>query len=292
MNATLSNWTPAYIDVGGIKTRYVNIPGKGGTPLVMIHGLSASLDHWQQVGRALAKDRHVIALDLVGGGLTDKPADHDYGPQSLGQFVLDFLDALGIGQVDLTGFSLGGRVALEVAHAAPDRVRALVLVSPASMDVDTIFDFRLASLRGVGEVLTRPTAFGLRMLNKKAVYDAKLITDSLIQDSLVMARQPGAHAAFLRTLRKIVQFSGFVPETVSDIQAKMPQIHHPTLVVWGKNDKFVSVRHATVLESKMPNVKQVIIYDHCGHLPMKEHPDRLAADTALFLGSLSDHTPA
>jgi len=111
------------------------------------------------------------------------PEDFDYSLESLTDFVLQFMTKLNIKTTHLAGFSFGGHLGLKCAHAAPKQITSLALQSPASMDLDTIFNFRLATVRGPGELLTGPSKFGLRGLLKAAFYDGSNVTDKLCRRS-------------------------------------------------------------------------------------------------------------
>jgi pimeloyl-ACP methyl ester carboxylesterase len=94
--------------------------------LILLHGLGGSSEDWIEAGKLLAKDFAVRALDLPGSALARKPGT-GYEPDALARWVLG---EIGNEPALLAGHSLGGRVAGEVAALAPDRVRALALVSP------------------------------------------------------------------------------------------------------------------------------------------------------------------
>lgn len=94
--------------------------------LVLLHGLGGSSEDWAEAAKVLEKDFAVRALDLPGSPRGPKPAT-GYEPEPLARWVLG---EIGKEPVFLAGHSLGGRVAGEAAALAPDRVRALALVSP------------------------------------------------------------------------------------------------------------------------------------------------------------------
>ena len=97
-----------------------------GFPLLLIHGLGSSGDDWAFQRDEFARHYHLILPDLRGSGRSGKSP----GPYSIAQFAADLwalVDALGLGQIDALGFSLGGAVALEMALMRPDRVRRLLL---------------------------------------------------------------------------------------------------------------------------------------------------------------------
>jgi pimeloyl-ACP methyl ester carboxylesterase len=263
-----------FIQVGSIRTRYWEA-GTSGSTVILLHGIGCSILEWQSNIEVLAQQHRVIALDLLGFGLTDKPSNETYSLRRLTQFILDFMQAKGIDQVHLAGNSLGGRLALECAMIAPQSVLSLLLADPAGMARrETLFDFRLATLPVLGELLTLPHRFGTRMLWRKAfAAPDTFVTDDLVASKVAMASQPGAQSAFLKTLRGFLDFWGFQPGHVEQLHAALPGIEAATLVLWGREDRFVPCAHANVLREAMPNV-EIQIWDHCGHAPQVECAQR------------------
>ena len=116
---------PTYgaFDAMGVKIRYVT--QGAGEPVVLVHGLYASAAlNWQLPGifATLAKDHHVIAIDLPGHGGSDKPAGDDaYGVQ-LAEDVVLLMDHLKVPKAHVVGYSLGGMITLKLMTLHPDRV--------------------------------------------------------------------------------------------------------------------------------------------------------------------------
>lgn len=270
------------IKLGSVNARYWTA-GNSGSAVLLIHGIACSVQEWERNIAALARQHRVFALDLLGFGLTDMPGNEDYSLERLAQFILDFMTAKDLDEAHLCGNSLGGRLALLCAAMAPQRISSTVLVDPAGIEQrGTLLEFRLATLPGLGELLTHPTAFGTRMLWRKAFYDpAPFVTDELVERKLALARRAGAQAAFLKTLRGFVELRGFRPGPVAALHAALPQINAPCLVIWGENDRFVPARHAQVLQQTMPDV-DVQVFARCGHVPQIELADRFNATVLQF----------
>jgi 4,5:9,10-diseco-3-hydroxy-5,9,17-trioxoandrosta-1(10),2-diene-4-oate hydrolase len=279
-----------FIDIGAIKTRYWQA-GSNGSAVVLLHGIGCSVLEWQCNVEALAAQHRVFAVDLLGSGLTDKPADETYTIRRLARFVLDFMSAHEIKRAHLAGNSLGGRLALDCAITDPERVASLLLVDPAGVDgPDTLFEFRLATVPVLGELFTRPSLIGTRMLWNKAFADpAEFVTEDLVRTKVAMASQPGAQSAFLKTLRSFVGFRGFRKEAVAELHAALPNVMTPTFVVWGRDDQFVPLAHAEALRRLMPNVA-IQAWGRCGHAPQIECAQRFNAAALGFWGQLDSGT--
>jgi pimeloyl-ACP methyl ester carboxylesterase len=257
-----------FATVGPARTRFWQA-GNSGSAVVLLHGIGCSVLEWRSNIAELAQKHRVYALDLLGHGLTDKPQDESYSLGSLAQFILDFMTTQGLDRAHLAGNSLGGRLALECALRAPARVASMALADPAGVGRECHINFRLAAAPVIGNILTRPSRFGLKMLWDLAFVDTSLVTKEVVEDKFRFASSPGAQAAFLKTLRGFLEFSGFPADQVAALHAALPGITAPALVVWGRQDQLLPVKQADVLKRLLPHV-EVQIFENCGHVPQVE----------------------
>ena len=272
-----------FIQVQGHTVRYW-AQGEAGPTVLLLHGISCSVVEWEHNIAALATQHRVIALDLLGCGLSDKPLDADYDMQSQAKFVFAFMDAMGLSHASMVGNSMGGRIALECAAMHPERVRSLVLSAPAGIGRDTLFNFRLASIPYLGEVLTKPSMFGLGMIWKLAFHDKSYVTHDLVAEKVALAKLPNAQAVFLKTLRGVLSFGGFLEGPRKAFHARIQKVRCPSLVIWGKQDQFLPVTHVAVLKPLLANAQYELI-DDCGHVPMTEITKRFNQMALNFLSS-------
>jgi pimeloyl-ACP methyl ester carboxylesterase len=113
------------VDVGGVRLAYQVSGPPEAPPLVLLHALGEDATDWEAVVPVLGRSRRAYALDLRGHGRSDWPGD--YSLELMQADVLRFLDALGLGPVDLIGHSMGGIVAYLLAENYPQRVSRLIL---------------------------------------------------------------------------------------------------------------------------------------------------------------------
>ncbi|RYH01111.1 alpha/beta fold hydrolase [Salipiger sp. IMCC34102] len=270
-----------YVTANGIRTRYRSA-GEGGVPLILLHGLSGTLEDWSETVAALSRARRVIALDLLGSGKTDKPPECSYAPDLMRDHVIGVIDALSLDVVDLDGWSLGGRIALDVAHAAPDRVRRLVLTAPAGLGPDTFLDLDAPFSVVLGQALLRPSASGLRIMGN-ALRNGN--GDRLLRFAarrLYLLKDGGARQGFLGQLESLVGRHGFLPGPRRALLAKLPRIETPTLAIWGRQDNFSPFAHSGNLRKLMPNCRLHVV-ERCGHAPQIEWPEIYTAAIEDFL---------
>ncbi len=261
-----------FIQVSTHRIRYWE-QGSGSSTVLLIHGISCSVLEWEHNIAALSAHHRVIALDLLGSGLSDQPTDAAYDMQAQAAFVFAFMDAMGLDTVHMVGNSMGGRIAMECAAMHADRVQSLVLSAPAGVGKTTLFNFRLASLPGLGELLTQPSHFGLGMIWKLAFHDKRFVTRDLVAEKVALASRPNAQAVFLKTLRVMLGFGGFPDAPRAEFLKRVDTVRCPALVIWGRQDRFLPVTHVDILKQHLPHAVYEII-DNCGHVPMTEISER------------------
>ena len=209
MNTNASIWQHLYatphrlgwIDAGGVRTRYLEAGPADAPPVLMLHGTAGSLENFCANYAAYAAHFRVIGIDMLGCGLTDKPA-FDYLIQDYAAHACGVLDRMGIEQAAIVGVSLGSWVGAALALAHPHRVRRLVMVAPAGIVVDAEEERRFAE--GVRKrrsaAASAPTWESVSAAMRGLVLDPSALADDLVAIRLEIYRQPAMAAAMPRLL--------------------------------------------------------------------------------------------
>jgi 4,5:9,10-diseco-3-hydroxy-5,9,17-trioxoandrosta-1(10),2-diene-4-oate hydrolase len=269
-----------YVKVGEVNTRYW-VQGSQGLTVILIHGIGAAVDSWAFNINALAQKHRVYAIDLVGFGRSDKPSV-EYSLPFFAQFVKDFMETQNIDRPSLVGWSLGGGVSLQFAIQFPERLDKLILLDSMGFGRETHLMFRLSSIPWIGKMLSRPSKKGTARLLKECVFDHTLITDEIVDLYYQFAALPGGHEAWLATLCSNASFSGIKKEVIQAFRHNLGAISKPTLIIWGKQDRVLPVKHASIAESWITNAR-VHLIDDCGHCPQMEHPEEFNTQVLEFL---------
>lgn len=262
-----------YVRTGAVQT-YVHDVGQG-APVLLIHGSGPGVSawvNWRPVMPALARQRRVIAPDMLGFGLSDRPAGQVYNMDVWVQQAIDLLDALGLPQVDLVGNSFGGGLSLALAIRAPERVRRLVLMGAVGVPfaitpaLDAVWGYApsLAAMRGLLDVFA---------------YDRGRVTDELAQLRYEATIVPGvqeSYAAMFPAPRQ--RWVDAMASAEADIRA----LPHETLVLHGREDQVIPVSNSLTLADWIPN-SQLHVFGHCGHWTQIEHSARFAQLVNNFL---------
>jgi 4,5:9,10-diseco-3-hydroxy-5,9,17-trioxoandrosta-1(10),2-diene-4-oate hydrolase len=261
-----------YIQVGNIKTRYWQ-EGEKGPSVVLIHGLGGFMENWAFNINALSKNHRVLALDLVGCGLTGKPPD-PYSIPYLANFVQDFLKLKNIEKANIIGHSLGAGIAIDLYLCNPSIVNKLILISGLGFGRKTAFELRLFSIPIIGEKLMEPNRKGLKQYLEMLFFKHELITDEMIDFYYEKTTLPGASRAYLSTLRSSTNFFGMKQNIIQMTKKNASKIKAPTLILWGNEDKVFPVQQAKKAEKMLPFV-ELHIFEECGHMVQIECAEEL-----------------
>lgn len=283
---------------GAVQYRFATIHGYRraflsagqGPPLLLIHGIGDSSRTWLPVIEAFAADHTVIAPDLLGHGLSDKPRA-DYSVAAYANGMRDLLAVLDIDRVTVIGHSLGGGVAAQFAYTYPERCERLVLVGTGGIGRSVHLLLRLATAPHVD--LLMPT-FGSPLVRRGARLAAEVLrhlgtdlgrdTEEILKvfDALP---DGAARRAILRTLRSGVDWRG---QVITMLDRAYLAEGLPTLLLWGAHDAIIPVAHAHMAAAAMPG-STLVIFEEAGHFPHHAEPARFVETVRTFL---AETTPA
>jgi pimeloyl-ACP methyl ester carboxylesterase len=239
--------------------------GKGTNPVVFLHGLFGTPDHWRQVMLHLADDYCLCAPQLP----VDRFAtEHSQGIQSLDGLV-EYVDSLmlelKLPPAVICGNSLGGLLAIEICLRYPDRVAGLVLAGSAGL-----YERGLTS-----SVKPKPSREFVRSVASDIFADSGMITQQM-EDEWYDAVLDRDYVRFLLRVSRATRNRRLTDE--------LARLDLPTLIVWGREDKVTPPDVAEMFQRQIKNAHLRFI-DHCGHAPNLEHPDVFAGLLRGFLPS-------
>jgi len=247
-----------------------------GPPVVLIHGIAASLYDWVNMMPELAGHGfQACALDLLGHGESYKPADpREYHVACLFEHFTSWVDRLSLNNLLLVGHSLGGYLSLQFALRFPERVRGLVLIDP-------FYDIKQLSP-------------WLRLARRRPYLGAKAMRAApewLI--NLILGWDPSSSADFSPLARQQIANDYkrasphfvYITRDIPALTASLHQVQVSTLVIWGEHDHTLKPETFHRLVERLPRARSHPIPD-CGHQPHIGKPalvNRLVLD---FLAGL------
>ena len=260
-----------FVDVLDLRTHYLTA-GKGGDPLVLIHGgspgASAGLSWKNNIEPLAEAGVEVYAFDQPGYGHTDIPADHSAAFRLA--HARAFIDAMGLREYALMGNSAGSDIAARIA-LEDGRVRRLVLVAsgtlaPAGSAAAQALSKEHAERLGA----YTPSLENARELSLGTLYHHELVTDAFVEERYEMSSGPRYDAMLER--RKQPR-----PDKIHD---KLGGLKMETLIIWGRHDGGASVEKALLLFEAVPRA-QLHVFSDSAHWVMWDEAvrfNRLVAD--------------
>lgn len=268
-----------FIDANGIRTHYVE-QGEGDA-LILVHGGGAGADgrsNYETNIPLFARHLRVIAYDMVGFGLTDKPdpATFAYTQQTRTDHLVAFIRALGLKKVSLIGNSMGGTTAMGAALTAPELVDKLVLMGAA---VNMTHDMMVQNRPNLASVLSYDdTKDGMRRIVDALTYNYTA-TEEMISYRYEASIDPEAKAAYKATMGWA--FQNGLCFTDDDFAS----LRMPVLVVGGKNDIMVPIERTCAVMFAIPQAWGTV-FPECGHWVMIEYAKAFCDLTLRFLGKI------
>ncbi len=251
-----------------------------GPPLLFVHGLSGSWQNWLENIPVLAGSHRVIAVDLPGFGHSPMPRER-ITIAGYARTLDGLLEQLSIDSAMVVGNSMGGFIGAELAIAFPERVRRLVLVSAAG--ISTASRGAYVPLARRLERVTGVTAAWLASRSDLVARRARLRQATLSVVVAHPARLPGPLAAEqLRGAGKPGFLQAFAAIATYPLRERLVKIACPTLIVWGRKDRLITVRDAEVFGELIED-SRVVIFPDTGHLAMLERPAAFNALLEEFL---------
>jgi pimeloyl-ACP methyl ester carboxylesterase len=274
---THNNAETLSVGAAGVEFAYRRFGSPTGLPLVMLQHFRGNLDNWDPaLTDALALEREVILVDYPGVG----SSSGEFGPtiSDTARRTIAFADALGLGEIDLLGFSIGGFVAQEIALLRPTLVRRLILAATGPKGAPGMHGWRddiAAAARGE----SKPENLLYIMFAHTEASQAK----GMEFLGRFMQRQEGRDAPTSDAARD-AQYDAIVEWGIPDHAAlqRLSGIGSPTLVIQGDGDLMIPTKLSHLMAGLIPGA-QIRIYPDSAHGFLFQHPVEVAAEVNTFL---------
>lgn len=253
------------IRVNGYRLHYYVAGPPEGSPVVLIHGLGGRAENWRALAPYFVRAGYRVFMpDLLGYGRSPMPNDFSYSVRDEAALVIAFMRALGLGSVDLAGWSMGGWVAQLVAAQAPQLVHHLMLFDSAGLNVRPQWD---------PEIFSPSTPEQLELLHHILEPDPFPIPGFLARS--ILRACESRNWVIRRAVRDM--YSG------RDVTEKLlPKLRMPVFIGWGEKDECISVRQAAQMHHLIPNSELHVVPEH-GHLAPLDGARDLGPQAIAFL---------
>ena len=293
----LPNGRPPLLQIHDVpvgKHRISTLTMGDGPDVLLLHGLGGTRASLFETAATLSRRYRVHAPDLPGFGSSCKPSWAPYNARWFSEVMLGLMDELEVSKAHVVGNSMGGRVAIEMALVAPERVRALGLLCPAVAWIKRGLHPVVRLLRPEFGML--PHAFRRSTVAAQfwSIFHDRDVIDPAVGELMVdefrrIYQTAGARFAFLASARNIYLEApfgrrGFYP--------RLSRLRSPALFIWGSHDSIVPAGFGRHVRQWLPSAEQVTIQS-CGHVPQVERPEETNAMLMRFFAraELSEELP-
>jgi pimeloyl-ACP methyl ester carboxylesterase len=264
-----------YVEAKGVRFAYRRFGKAGGVPIVFNQHFTGTMDYWDPaVTDGLAQTREVILFN--NAGVASSSGETPTSFPEMGANAIAFIKALGLSQVDVLGFSIGGFVAQEIAVQAPDLVRKLILVGTGTRGTDMSTSQSAAIFAGSYDppehlwlaVHFSPSAAsqaaGLKFLERK------------------LRRQDRDPEVTQQTVTAQLEAVGKYMIPSDDVLDYLKDIKQPVLVVQGSNDVIIPTKQSVIMQQTLPNAT-LILYPDANHGSFYQYPEQFVGHATQFL---------
>lgn len=268
--ADTSRFIDIELDGQPVKLHY-NDCGEGRETVVMLHGSGPGASGWANFNRNIeplvAAGYRVILLDCPGWSKSDSIVCTGSRSDLNARALKSLVDALDLEQIHILGNSMGGHSAVAFTLENPERVGKLVLMGGGTGGASLFTPMPAEGIKLLQKLYREPTIENLKQMMSVFVFDTSDLTEELFQTRLDNMLKRRDH---LENFVKSLQAN---PKQFPDFSPRLPQIQQDTLVIWGRQDRFVPMDTGLRLVAGIPN-SQLHIFNQCGHWAQWEHADR------------------
>lgn len=255
-----------------------------GASVLLIHGTPSSSVIWREVVPHLtAVGHHVIVFDLLGYGVSERPADPrvDTSVSAQVDVVRAVLDAYGIKSAHVVAHDIGGGIAQRLGILHPDRMRSLVLIDSVSFDSWPSERTQQQMRAGLEALIAAPPddhRAHVREWLLSAVVDDAALVDGALNHYLDIVSGPVGQASFYQH-----QVAHYDPRHTAELTDRVPELGRlPVQLIWGEHDNWQRIEWAHRLRDAIPGAALHVVPD-AGHFVLEDAPDAVATELLRFL---------
>ena len=257
-----------YVDAAGIRFAYRRFGKKQGVPLLMNIHFTGTMDHWDPfVTDGLAAEREVILFN--NAGISSTSGETPPSIYEMARYAEAFVDALGLKQIDILGFSMGGLIAQQFTLDRPQLVRKVVLVGTGPKAGEAMQALTPEAVEIFSAKYENPEDVWLRVhfspSEKSQAAGREFLQRFRLRSE---GRDPGVKESVAGA--QIAALAGY-NVIVDDRYSDLKKITQPVLIINGNNDVIIYTINSYILQQNMPNAT-LILYPDSNHGSLYQYP--------------------
>jgi 2-hydroxy-6-oxonona-2,4-dienedioate hydrolase len=250
---------------------HYNDCGSGAETVVMLHGSGPGASGWANFHRNVepfvAAGYRVILMDCPGWSKSDAIVSTGSRSDLNARALKGLMDAIGLEKAHIIGNSMGAHSTVAFALANPTRVGKLILMGGGTGGVSSFVPMPTEGIKLIGALYREPTIDNLKRMMNVFVYDTSSLTEELFQARLDNMLTRRDH------LENFVESAEANPKQFPDVGHRLGEVTAQTLVIWGRDDRFVPLDAGLRLVAGLQNA-ELHVFSRCGHWAQWEHADK------------------
>jgi pimeloyl-ACP methyl ester carboxylesterase/phenylpyruvate tautomerase PptA (4-oxalocrotonate tautomerase family) len=268
-----------FVEAGGIRFAYRRFGKPGGTPLLFFMHFTGTMDHWDPlVTDGLARSREVILFN--NAGVSSSTGEVPTTIEGMASDAATFIEALGLSQVDVLGFSIGGTVAQELTASFPALVRRLVLVGTGPRSGEGMATLTPEAVEIFSKTYEQPDDLWGSVMFKQTP-TSQLAARDYLQRFRLRAENRDPEVSERVAPAQIEALGKWGAASV-DPYAYLRSIKQPTLVINGSDDVIIYTVNSYILQQNLPDAT-LILYPDSNHGSLYQFHAEFVEDVAKFL---------
>lgn len=254
---------------------------KKGKPIVLLPGIGGFAESYKWNFDMLYRNGYwPMAVDHIGFGKSDKPKEMHYTIDMFSRAIAEWIKTNNLTNIILVGNSFGGGVSVGVWEFIPTKIHSLILVSSAGFGRELLWNYRVASLPVLNELIIFLTINRYIPINngrrswKSIIQNYNDIPDDFLAISDYFKDDHEIRRAYSYVMKHMVSFYGQPDNSVKLIHyvsKKMKKKKVPVLIIWGKNDQVIPYKHGFIAKELTNGTLKLM--EKCGHMPYFEYPE-------------------
>ncbi len=286
MIATLNAELKEFQTPAGAISYFITPQRSSGETILFLHGFGDQKFNFFKTALYLFRNYQVVVPDLPGFGKSFRNPNAHYRAANYAEWIMEFVDHLGLSKVHLVGNSMGGGLAISTALVAPENMfKSLTVIDAAGIVLDNVLSFYSDLSSGHNLFVIRDWEayeFFLRRVFHKMPFFPKPMKLAIYYDLV-------DHCDWNQfILHEVTEgLTNLIDKAVEDraLNRRLKELNLPTLVAWGKHDAFFPYQTAHYVHREVQN-SRLVIFENSGHAPQIEIPKEFARSYLAFLGQL------
>ena len=269
-----------YVEINGIKIAYQR-QGQG-DPMLLVHGTTAYSFIWDTLVPGLSASFDVIAMDLLGGGRSDKPHQADYSIFAQAEIIHNFISTLGLKTVHLVSHGSGGGIAQVMAVKYPGQLKDLVFINPFGFEKWPVQPSNMMRVPFIWDIAVAMFDLGFfRLVIERGVYYKDRVTDEVMSLFSAPLKTRDGKYGFLQLAKSLNS------RRLMDLKERLRRLDMPVLIIRGDADPYLGPQISRTLHDEIQGSTLVQIKTG-GHFIQLDEPDKLVVMIRDFISGNRD----